>query len=337
MNSTAGLPPQRAAELARSDRGLGRSLRVLHLSADDAIHHRGLAKTAVEEKKALAERHPEFAAADLRNIAVHWVMALVPLAIWIIDIVLLSSVSEYLAILMFPGRPQLVLATRLVVAFAVVMVELALSTRLHEAYERADETESFAGVWVSWFGAVGWALFISACLIATQQASGAGDEASTRTLMYGLAGFTLLLHLLLPFSHRLLYDAKGYLLFFVRDHHWKGRDRRARAAEMNARRHSTLTFQHYARDLNRHNTEFPQRRISAGPFSNDVRTLINEIFGEGTIPLPNVPAQSDTASQPPEPLLNSNHTGQPAGGVGPGGEPADEAEYLHTVLTRRQR
>jgi hypothetical protein len=324
-------------------------LRGLHNSCDGVLHFRDNAKRAGDDRKILAEQHPEFAGADLRIIAVHWIMVCLPLAIWLVDVCLLSAVSEYLATLMFPDRPQLVLAVRLLVAFAVVGVELGLAARLHFAYERADETENRLPYVLCWIGALVWAAFLSACLIATQQAAGAEEDASTHTLMYALAGFCFLLHLLIPFSHELLHEAKGYLFFHIRDFRLRSAERRARQGEIGARRDTTVTFQHYARDLNRHNGIHPQTQLLAGPFSVAVRTVINEIFGEGTIPAANRLDPGDAAAPGAAPAAPSPAPVTPASNAGaretsttpltseaPNGQDA-ENDYLRTILTRRQR
>jgi len=338
--NVAFIPPYQAAALARSERRVSRLLRHTHRRCDDVLHFRGGAKRAGEDRKSLAEQHPEFASADLRAVAVHWVMVWLPVAIWLVDVCLLSSVSEYLATLIFPTRPEMVLAARLLVASAVVGVEVGLSVRLHTAHESADETENRVPYWACWAGVVAWAAFLAACLVATQQAAGAEEEVSTRTLMYGLAGFCFLLHLLLPFCHELQHEAKGYMLFRLRDSRLRGAERRARHEEDDARRETTATFQHYARDLNRHNALYPPPPLAAGPFAVAVRTVINEIFGEGTIPPPNQIQGGDAAAPaPPAPVVPANGNGGSAAPNPPTPADAPEAEneYLRAVLGRRQQ
>ena len=340
MAAAIFIPPQQAAALARSERRVSRLLRAVHGSSDDLLRFRGVAKESGEGRTALAEQHPEFAAADLRAVAVYWVMLCLPLAVWLVDVCLLSSVAEYLATLMFPDHPQLVLALRLLVALAVVGFELGLATRLHHAHENSEETENPVPYLLCWAGAVVWAAFLSACLVATQQAAGAEQEASTRTLMYGLAGFCFLLHMLLPFSHELLHEAKGYLLFHFRDAGFRGTYRRARHGEDEARRDATVAFQQYARDLNRHNALYTHAPLPAGPFSVAVRTLINEIFGEGTIPAPNQLPGGNAAPPPsPAPVVPASGNGGAAtpNPPAPADAPEGENEYLRTVLGRRQQ
>lgn len=343
------IPPQQAATQLRSERRISRLLLGLHSSCDGLLRFRGVAKRAADDRKALADQHPEFAGPDLRAVAVHWIMICLPFAIWLVDVCLLSAVSEYLATLMFPDRPQLVLTVRLLVAFALVGVELGLAARLHFAHERADETENRLPYILCWIGALVWAAFLSACLVATQQAAGAEEDVSTHTLMYALAGFCFLLHLLIPFSHELLHEAKGYLFFDIRDFRLRASERRARQGENAARRETTATFQHYVRDLNRHNSIHPQMQLLAGPFSVAVRTVINEIFGEGTIPAANRLNPGDAAAPgaapaspspvPVNPATNggaAEETTPPVNGPTPDGQDA-ENDYLRTILTRRQR
>ena len=54
--------------------------------------------------------------------------------------------------------------------------------------------------------------------------------------MLALVGFTILLHMLLPFSHRLLHDAKGYAIFLIHEIRWSWGERRARARQTTSRR-----------------------------------------------------------------------------------------------------
>jgi len=336
------IPPQQAVAQARSKRRITRLLRGLHFSCDAMLQSRAVEKRVGEERKALAELHPEFAAADLRSVAVYWLAICLPFAIWLVDICLLSAVAEYLATVMFPDRPELVLASRLLVALAVVAVEMGFAARLHDAYETAEESEDRLPYRLCWAGALVWAAFLSACLIATQQAAGAAEEDSTRTLMYALAGFCFMLHLLLPFSHQMLHEAKGYLLFHLRDSRLRALERRAATSENAARREATTTFQHYAGDLNHYNVIHSPAPMSAGPFSVAVRTVVNELFGEGTIPPPNRLGAADSpvpAPPPPSPVAPPNGAGTTVGARQPAAtETADsENEYLRMVLSRRQQ
>lgn len=337
MVATAqSVPPQQVAAVARSERRIGRELRALHESCDDVLHFRNVTKTVKEGRDVLAALHPEYSGTDVRAVARHWAVLLAPPAIWIIDVFLLSSVSEHLATLMFPDRPQLVMVARLLVALAVVCVEMGLATALHAAHEHGEETEGSLTYTICWAVSLGWAAILTTLLIATQQAAGAEKESSTRTLMYGLAGFCFLLHLVLPLMHHLLYEAKGYLIYVTRDGRLKGVDRRSQRDEAVARRQATRSFQGYARDINRHNAQFPWAPLAAGPFSVATRTVVNEIFSEGTIPPPN--NQPDLAAPPPAgsaPTPPAN--GRPAQPLNDSSaDTVGENEYLRTILARRQ-
>jgi hypothetical protein len=138
-----------------------------------------------------------------------------------------------------------------------------------------------------------------------------------------------------------------YFVFRVRTGRWVSGEQRSTREEGRIRIRVTVTFQHYARDLNRHNAQHPSSQMPAGPFSVVVRTVVNEIFGEGTIPVPanagatvgsagiRPPAGPETgAAAPPAP----DGGAAPAAPQPPGREPADgENEYLRTILSHRQR
>src|SRR5579884_3660349 len=141
MPNVSVTPPQQVVARARAERLTGRLLRSLHEFCDDVVHYRGLAKVAADQRQLLAQLHPELVGADVRTVARHCVVLVAPFAIWIVDVFLLSSVSEYLATLMFPEHPQAILAARFLVALSVVSAELALSALLHAAHEHAEETE----------------------------------------------------------------------------------------------------------------------------------------------------------------------------------------------------
>ena len=155
--TTGSLPPAMMAARQNSIRNVGRLLRSLQLACDHIAHFRTIVEMFERRKSDLRERHPEFASADLRMVAVCWLVILVPLGVWLIDIILLSGVAEYLASLVFPARPAVILPARLLVAFAVVMIELTLSSRIHSAYLEAVRSENRTGLhdspgWVHFFG-----------------------------------------------------------------------------------------------------------------------------------------------------------------------------------------
>ena len=83
--------------------------------------------------------------------AVSWLVLLVLLFVWLIDIILLSGIAEYLTTLVFPARPAVIAPARLLIAFAVIMIEMALlRPRIHSAWQEAMESENRTALRLSW-------------------------------------------------------------------------------------------------------------------------------------------------------------------------------------------
>jgi hypothetical protein len=267
------IPPQHAAAGRRSANSMRGLLRGINFKCRGALKKRSEALAVRLQAAALAAHHPEYHHADLRWIAV-WIIILTSVAcIWTLDICLMNSVAEYLASIVFPGHPHIVQVARIAVSFGILILEMFISAMTFTAITETEENGTGWGrVWLWRTMGLVLALFITICVIATQIAAGSNQAASTRYLMYGLAGFAFIMHLFLPLADKQLNDAKGYILFRWRNWRLAMAERKATRKENKFLCDVDELFPLYA-------TAVTESHTSPGPFTEDAKTILKERFG----------------------------------------------------------
>jgi len=289
----------------QSVRALVRLLQALHLSCDRFFESRGQMKSIEAEREQERQRHPEYAPPSHRMRMEYLTVLIGTPAVLLLDFVVLNSTAEYLASSLFPSHPNMLLLSRIAVPVCIFGIELVFAHHAYGAYHENDDRLSP--------GACGWALLgfaLAACVAASvfysMMALQAvdGDTDGPGGLAYGLSILAFIIHCSIVLGGGALHQAKGYLSYRQHERALLRRLRGFEALHVRSRREATESFLAYLRQVNLPTTSLGEP-ATAGPFSKNVRSTVNEIFGTGTIPEPTIIPGVEQQNPDPTPGISS--------------------------------
>lgn len=211
-------------------------------------------------------------------------LAALPTA-YIVDVILLGPVAEFLAGEGFPEDAFIVRWAPFIVPAAIISLEMVLGgyrLAAHREYLAGDGRREvytlltlFATAFAMLIPASGVALYL-------HEETEIPEALTGRLVVFLPIALTVALsltcHLCILLGARRMHEAKAWLAFEVR--RWSLRQQAQAARQTFARESTTAAdlFVPYLRDLEEHNEAY-QPRLAAGPFDRDTRAVLNEVYG----------------------------------------------------------
>jgi|ERR1700733_733584 len=264
---------------ARSDHA-GEEARISRLRIGVAIERLIIYAHRVSTHTAQRDRHktdrenlltgdPEYAAAGCGAVAKYYTALVALLFAYMLDLILVGVVAEYLAEEHFPNVKWLSAAARFFIPLALIGVENAIGAHIYEVDRQAGGRSTLSGrVWR--LLGVAWALVIPLIVFGAQavlhpetlrSAPWQGED----WLMLGVVFVAFALHLFVLYGGELNRVAQGYALFALRRafHRWRERWNEARRAA--ACRESLIAFRRYTSQLQTHVEVYGETTCEALP------------------------------------------------------------------------
>jgi len=239
-----------------------------------------------QELLELARQHPEFAHANQRQLAEYFVYRLSLVCIYVLDLLLIGGFAEFCARALFPHWPFVGTVARFLTPVAVLGFELYVAVQLHAAKVEAEEAlpgspRSHAVIWWTVLG-VAWACIVPAITWYTQNAA-ASLKLATSLVLARLGPVLMvsafILHLAVLFAGKFAHEAKGHIGFWLRNHKLGRRVAKASAEVRTKREVFQRAVVHYVHKLDHHNTHYPGQEIAPGPFTEETKSLADQVFG----------------------------------------------------------
>ncbi len=259
---------------------LGRLLAAIHEGARRALDLRRLRDDFRNRLLALNRVHPEFAAANTRQVATWWSYLAGLTGVWFGDIFLSWPSSTYFATRFVEAGPRGVFVWCVMLPTIIFLVELMVASQRHALRERALDGVPSLYYLLTILGLL-LVIVVPGLVAATQLAlaatsiEGLGSFAN-RLRVVSVTAISAVLHAVVVFgSGKAFYDAKGYMLYRMQAGRLVRRasavDRRRSRTERRALR----LFTAYRTERAQAITEHPQTAFEDGPFQRVVVDLIN--------------------------------------------------------------
>jgi hypothetical protein len=277
-----------------SQRSISRLFEDLNMHSKRALEMHHMCESLNVKAHTLAELHPEYVSPDHRIIAANWIVLAALPVVCFLDFLLISNAAEYLATLLFPEQPIMVLIARLFVPIGFLFVELLFAVKLFGARERAADGAARTAE-VGWLLAgFAWAAAISVIVLASQVAAASAEGSPllgpALLLVCGITTIAFLLHLLVLLGGRQLREANGYLCFSIKRQWYEFRGRKALHKEKGARCKAENTFGRIVSAVGNYNMRYPGEPFVL-PLAKSARIVISEAFGDQALPPEHVSMQ----------------------------------------------
>src|SRR5713226_6562995 len=145
----AAIPHIHREQNERSVRMLSRFLQQLHAASDRFAESRTQMQSLDTERQQDRQLHPEYAEASHRVRMAYWTVIVCAPAVLLLDVLLLNSTAEYLAINLFPEQPKMLLLARLAVPALLFLLECLIAQHVYEAVREQDGMSPKAVGWAS--------------------------------------------------------------------------------------------------------------------------------------------------------------------------------------------
>lgn len=257
-----------------------------------------------QERDRLREELRDSPKDDVDLNSTHVVYGLLTLAVFGIDVLLFAPIAAFIVGNAFPDSPQMATAAKFLLPLCVMVLELALAMRIHEAAQEMNDDElAIADIngeaelhhrrcW--WMGAV-FVAFMPLLAISTQVAElgslmSRGTELNAylqSSLLIKAAALGLLAyvpHALFIFGGENIVEAKSALLNYFSTS-LEEELQRADEEVQGRQRDLADAFNDYHHALTAYNesSDYP---MAAGPFREKVRQLINRVYGREILQAP---------------------------------------------------
>jgi len=278
------------------------ALRALTQRAHAVWKRRGLPGEARNKLQLLDQQNPGYGQVGLANTVGFYLIGLLPLFVYVIDVLLLAAANEYLVGLRYGAGGNMAAAAIFILPACVIWLELSVSQHRLEARQKAERLSVVArqkdrvAYW-KWSIIGGLlALVLPALVIATvleRELSGSiglADLGLTKTmLLLGLILLALVCHVMMIYGGENANRAWSYLIYrFRRGRLQRGAEREEAICE-DGRAVVAEGFNTYMEAFDEYNRHHPEARIQPGPFDASVREIINAYFGYAVIPNPEGP------------------------------------------------
>lgn len=291
--------------------------------------------------KKLLDTHPQFVDLDAAR-KFHYIMFIISIpCVYCIDVLLFSSIAQFLVQTTFPDSILLASIARYFVPAAIIGIELTIATHIYRGNEERREYGSSHSL--PFWKAVGVSIVLSivAGVVATVLAiinGGSGSFSTFGVMGIGLALLGGVAHIGLIFAGGLASDAKGFVAFSMQRRSFESEIRSYRAQFDRAIHAAASSFRRYLSILEIHNSSFTENRIQAGPFTKNARELLNEYFGYVVIQGPNdLDSDEKSSKQPKQNPSSPAPSNSEEANIVPKQQSNGDGynSYLHAILQRR--
>jgi uncharacterized membrane protein YtjA (UPF0391 family) len=300
----------------RQRRSRDRALQLARRTNDASAHSMNCDRASAAAQHDLDEhrsQHPDEVAATAGEIVRFIAIVLGIPTVMVLDFLMLSAASEYLASSLSGLNASAAAVAKVVFSISIVLLEVSIAMRLaadefEEAWKRVLQYTlalllplslvalTVAAAHARWEASNG-------SPAATQTAPGsAGDSSVPRSeviLLYALAGLGVICHTLVIVGGRHENEAFAYLHYARRVRSIKEREHRAKRGYNRYLLRFQAVLPQYGDHLGEHNRQYAEAPIALGPFVDDTYTLADRVF-PGYLPRP-VPRQAaPNVAAPPE-------------------------------------
>jgi hypothetical protein len=336
MNSLA------TTQRAYARRRLRRTVSQIEQQAQRAIDARARVGELQPTIAALPGRSGPAATATLQDQVGHVMHLLLPLAIYVIDVVLLSAALEYAV----RGSSTGALAALVPFTFpaGILVLEMWLAGERHVA--RLSYLQSESGGWA----VAGWTFAAIACSAVVEAPVAAWvysremedfDPWVSIPMIVGIVGLPFLAHLAVALSGERANASKAWLAFVCRRYSLNRALTTNHRLGVSSTRSAGELFARYTQDLERFNAAAVNDRLEAGPFHRDTQALLREYFGAmpGSVAAENTQtaAVAPPPQPPPEPPAPSPSATDGVGHPGRGAQEAESSDSWSQIFARQVR
>jgi len=315
----------------------------------------------------LERSNAQFADVNSSSLLGYLLAAVLPFAVWLIDVTLLNQAASYL-IDASDDLDWLISDYGIyLIPTAIILMEMLISrqrvaakreaNRFGDLSRRKDATQYRVLKFFSALMACAIPVMAVSAILATELAGReiTGMSANKWGPIIGTALLAFVAHGVMVYAGRWIHNARGYLLYRPRWRFRRSRLRRAESAYENACSQVADQFDTYQEAHSQCDELHPNEDIQFGPFSMHVRTTLNDHYGFEYMPVPDGLNEGEDASTPPPssepdtsgapgsnnltPPSPSGDTGAPSGdgaipsesspGLSPPAEPVSPSEQGH--------
>ena len=263
-------------------RRMDRNRQALYVSAGHADKAQSRIKEKEQELQRLTDANRETTEADFQQATTHTILAVSLLAVYVIDFLMFGPVAEFFADRNFAGWPVFIVAARILLPAAILILELCFSTQSYLAQEaKLDGWQSASVYWFWTIVAAVFAIVMPAAVIATFLVTDAPFSPwVSGSLLIMLAALSLGGHLAVLFGRQQVLEALSFIAFRRR----KSRlERQLRQFRDQLRRLSPMIaepFREYEADLQNYNARYPDSIIHPKPFDALTYNVLIRVFGK---------------------------------------------------------
>ena len=266
----------------QAQRRMKRQLDALYARAADADRTQSWIKEKEQELHQLTAANPEAAGADYQQVITYRILVVGILAVYVIDFLMFGPVAEYFADRNFAGWPVFMVAARILLPAAILILELCFSTQSYLA--REAKLGGWEGASVYWFWTIVAAVFaivMPAAVIATFLVT---DEPFSLwvsgSLLVMLAALSLGGHLAVLFGRQQVLEALSFTAFRRKKSKLERQLRRLRDQLRLLSPMIAEPFREYATDLHDYNARYPNSVIQPKPFDALTCNVLIQVFGK---------------------------------------------------------
>lgn len=284
-----------------------------------------------EDLNRLERSNTQFAEVNSSAILGYFLAAMLPFAVWLIDVLLLNQAASYLIDASNDLGWLLNDYGIYLIPIAIIVMEMVVSRQRVAAKQEAnrfgdlsrgkDATQYRLLKFFSLLMAITIPVMaLSATLVSELEGRGIEEIRAVKWMVIlGTALVALLAHGLMVYAGAGIHKARGYLFYRLRRWRRRSSTSRAEGAYEDACNQVADQFDTYQEAHSLCDRLHPNEEIQLGPFSMHVRTALNDHYGFEYMAVPDgLGGDGEAPSTPPSPEPDSS--GAP-GGDGPGPTP----------------